>query len=136
MAGLKSLTKKIEAVLKNQYVIRKSIRDLKVGKLVLHSWNNTITVDGKDIVLAKPEFDILFFFSQNPMRSVSPELIRQCIWDSDYHIGEAGVEGYIENLAHKFGRNVIEKKFSNFYRFVPSALAGFTISSLSNESFE
>lgn len=113
--GLKALTKKISAVLKGNFVIRKSITELTVGKLQLNRGTFTVCFNGKIFTLNRPEFELLYFFAQNPAREISVDNLIQSIWGSETYIAESNVEVYIQNLKRKFGTPIIEQGKLNQY---------------------
>lgn len=115
--GLRALTYKISSVLKKRFVIRKSIKELKIGKLKISRKSNSVRFDGQEIVLSKPEFELLFFFAQNPRKSISLENLLHNIWGSEIYLFDTSIDVYIENLDKKLGWNIIHRTADNRYRF-------------------
>jgi two-component system alkaline phosphatase synthesis response regulator PhoP len=115
--GLRALTCKINSVLKKKFVIRKSIIELKIGKLKINRKSNSVRVDGHEIVLSKPEFALLFFFAQNPRKSISVENLLHNIWGSATFLLDTSIDVYIDNLDKKIGWDIIHRTADNKYRF-------------------
>jgi two-component system alkaline phosphatase synthesis response regulator PhoP len=115
--GLRALTYKINSVLKKRFVIRKSITELKIGKLRIFRKSNTVKIDDHEIRLSKPEFELLFFFAQNPSKSISSDNILHNIWGSEIYLFDTSVEFYIDNLENKFGWNMFQRTPDNRYKF-------------------
>lgn len=115
--GLRALTYKISSVLKKRFVIRKSIKELKIGKLKISRKSNSVKFDGQEIVLSKPEFELLFFFAQNPRKSISLENLLHNIWGSEIYLFDTSIDVYIDNLDKKLGWNIIHRTADNRYRF-------------------
>ena len=67
--GLRALTYKVSTVLKRRFVIRKSIPELQIGDLSLNRKSGTVRINQQEIKLSKPEFELLFFFAQNPRKN-------------------------------------------------------------------
>ncbi|HEX5169381.1 MAG TPA: response regulator transcription factor [Cyclobacteriaceae bacterium] len=115
--GLRALTHKISSVLKKRFVIRKSITELKVGRLKISRKSNSVKVDGQEIVLSKPEFELLFFFAQNPRKSISLDNLLHNIWGSEIYLFDTSIDVYIDNLDKKLGWDFIHRTADNRYKF-------------------
>jgi two-component system alkaline phosphatase synthesis response regulator PhoP len=107
--GLKALTKKINAVLKRDYVIRKSVIEFKAGGLYINRESSSVKKNGLDILLTKPEFEVLFFLAQNSLKEISMDHLIQSIWGSETYLSENSVEIYLQNLQRKLGKDVIHQ---------------------------
>jgi len=115
--GLRALTYKVTTVLKRKFVIRKSIAELKVGNLKIHRKSNSVHIGNDEITLSKPEFELLFFFAQNPSKVISHENLLQNIWGSEIYLFDTSIDVYIQNLKKKLGINLIQRTGDNHYRF-------------------
>jgi two-component system alkaline phosphatase synthesis response regulator PhoP len=115
--GLRALTYKINSVLKKRFVIRKSITELKIGKLRIFRKSNTVKIDDHEIRLSKPEFELLFFFAQNPSKIISPDNLLHNIWGSEIYLFDTSVDVYINNLEKKLGWNMFQRTPDNRYKF-------------------
>ena len=114
--GLRALTNKHATVLKRKCVIRKSIAELKVGDLRIHRKSNSVHIGDHEITLSKPEFELLFFFAQNPSKVISHENLLQNIWGSEIYLFDTSIDVYIQNLKKKLGINLIHRTSDNRYR--------------------
>jgi len=117
IVGLKALTKRISAVLKRNFHIHKSIPTLSIGNLQINRRSCSVTWNGNEITLSKPEFDVLFFFAQNPARVITLDNLVQSIWGSDTYVADAHAEVYIQNLRRKLGDDIIFEKKKDKYSF-------------------
>jgi two-component system, OmpR family, alkaline phosphatase synthesis response regulator PhoP len=117
IVGLKALTKRVSAVLKRNFVIRKSKALLRAGNLLMNRKNFSVHINGSEIKLSKPEFEVLFFFAQNPSRIISLENLTQSLWGSETYAADAHVEVYIQNLQRKLGHGIIRQKKDHLYLF-------------------
>jgi two-component system alkaline phosphatase synthesis response regulator PhoP len=118
MFGLRSLTYKINSVLKDKFVIRKGVEELRIGNLIIHRRSNSVSVNGCEFFLSKPEFELLFFFAQNTDKIISAESLIHILWGSEIYLLETSVELYIENLQKKTGVKVIHRLSDKRYRFI------------------
>jgi two-component system alkaline phosphatase synthesis response regulator PhoP len=114
--GLRALTYKVATVLKRKFVIRKSIAELKIGNLRIHRKSNSVQIGDDEITLSKPEFELLFFFAQNPSKVISHENLLQNIWGSEIYLFDTSIDVYIQNLKKKLGINLIHRTSDNRYR--------------------
>lgn len=120
--GLRALTYKVVSVLKRNFVIRKRVPVLRIGNLVINRKTNTVSLVGsKEIKLSKPEFELLFFFAQNPTKSISLTNVLQNIWGSEIYLVDSSINVYIQNLHNKLGLEVIQRTSENFYRLALKA---------------
>jgi two-component system alkaline phosphatase synthesis response regulator PhoP len=114
--GLRALTNKVSSVLRKRFVIRKGMTELMVGNLVLNRRSSSVTVGDHEVVLSKPEFELLFFFAQNPRKVISHDNLLCNIWGSEIYLLDASIDVYIHNLKKKLGLELIHKTSDNRYR--------------------
>jgi two-component system alkaline phosphatase synthesis response regulator PhoP len=116
--GLRALTYKVSTVLKRKFIIRKSVREIRIGNLKIRRKSNSVKVDDREIFLSKPEFELLFFFAQNPRKLIPLESLLHNIWGSEIYLFDSSIEVYIENLKNKIGREVIRQTGNHQYTFM------------------
>jgi len=114
--GLRALTYKISSVLKRRFVIRKSIRELKIGNLRINRSSSSVKIGNREIVLSRPEFELLFFFAQNPRKNISLDNLLRNIWGSEIYLFDTSIDVYMQNLKSKLGLEVIQRTETNRYR--------------------
>jgi DNA-binding response OmpR family regulator len=68
---------RIEALLRRAQNVPETITK---GSLVLETYSNTATIDGKELTLTGREFDVLFLFAQNEDKILETESIYEKIW--------------------------------------------------------
>lgn len=117
IVGLRALTYKVLSVLKRHFVIRKSIAELRIGGMKINRKTSSVTINSREIVLSKPEFELLFFFAQNPKKSISHENLLQNIWGSEVYLFDTSIDVYIQNLRAKLGLSIIQQTSNDRYRF-------------------
>jgi two-component system alkaline phosphatase synthesis response regulator PhoP len=115
--GLRSLTHKIRAVLKNNYIIRKGAPELAVGKLTLNRKKNTVQAGDVNTTLSKPEFELLFFLAQNQGKPINHNALLQFLWGSEMYLSETSLELYMNSLEQKIGKGYIQRDDKNNYIF-------------------
>lgn len=115
IVGLRALTYKVSTVLKQHFVIRKSIAKLTVGSLTLNRNKLSVKIGKRELMLSKPEFELLFFFAQNPGKQISIDSLIQTIWGSEIYLVELSIEAYIKNLRKKIGHHVLEQTIDRHF---------------------
>jgi len=116
VVGLRALTYKVSTVLKKRFVIRKSIAELTIGNLRINRKSNSVSVGNHEVRLSKPEFELLFFFAQNPRKAISEESLLHNIWGSEIYLFDTSIGVYIQNLRKKLGINLIHETADHKYR--------------------
>ena len=114
--GLRALTYKVKTVLKRRFVIRKSIPELTIGNMVISRKSSTVKIGDFEVALSKPEFELLFFFAQNPDKVISQENLLKNIWGSEIYLFDTSIEVYIQNLKAKLGLDLIRSTTDKRYR--------------------
>lgn len=117
IVGLRALTYKVNSVLRKKFVIRKSISEIKIGNITINRKASAVTVGHEEIVLSQPEFELLFFFAQNPHKIITMENLLQNIWGSEVYLFDTSIDVYIQNLKKKIGMRIIDCLTDNRYRF-------------------
>lgn len=115
--GLRALTYKISTVLKRKFIIRKSLRELKVGNLVVKRKSHSVRIGTDEVSLSQPEFELLFFFAQNPKKEITLENLLNNLWGSEIYMLDTSIDAYIQSLIKKTGLNMIHRTDTNHYRF-------------------
>lgn len=115
--GLRALTYKIGSVLKRKLIIRKSMRELQIGNLVVKRKSNSVKIGDQEVSLSQPEFELLFFFAQNPKKEITLENLLNNLWGSEIYMFDASIEVYMQSLMKKIGLNLIHRIDEDHYRF-------------------
>ncbi|MEL7002512.1 MAG: response regulator transcription factor [Bacteroidota bacterium] len=116
MTGLRALTYKVSAVLKKSLVIRKSINEIKIGNLLINRSTNKVTYNDKSVLLSQYEFELLYFFAQNPRKVISQDNILNNIWGSDIYVLAKSVDTYINSIRKKLGAGLIAEVKEGKYK--------------------
>ncbi len=117
ITGLRALSYKVGSVLKKKLVIRKSVREIKLGDFLIERNTRTVTYRGKQIELPIHEFELLYFFAQNPKKIITEDNLLHNIWGSEVYLFAKSVDIYIQNIKQKIGAALISKVKDDRYRF-------------------
>lgn len=113
--GLRSLTQKISAVLKRNFIIRKSESQVAIGNLTLDRKGFVATVDNHQVQLTRTEFDLLFFVLQNRRKVLNRSALLKYLWGSEIFLSDTTLEAHISNIAEKIGYPVIQLNESGYF---------------------
>ena len=116
--GLRGLMHKVNAVLKEQFVIRKRINELAADGLTISRPDHSVLYRNNAVHLSLHEFELLFFLMQNAGRMVSIKNIIRNIWGSEIFQYESAVELYIQNIRKKISPEIIECYAQKGYKFI------------------
>ena len=116
ITGLRALTHKIGTVLKKKLVIRKWVKQIQLGDLVIDRENRLVNYKGKDISLSEAEFEIIYFFAQNPKKIISKDNLVNNIWGSDVYLLAKTLDTYLKNVTDKLGTELIAQVREGKYR--------------------
>ncbi|MBL7857619.1 MAG: response regulator [Cyclobacteriaceae bacterium] len=116
VVGLRALTYKIKSVLKKRFIIRKGVLELRIGNMIINRKSSSVTKGGQEIVLSRPEFELLFFFAQNPHKTITMDNLLRNIWGSEIYMVDTSIDVYIQNLKAKLGLNLIHRTNDHRYR--------------------
>lgn len=113
IARVKSNLRKIEISEKEQ------IQEISIGPLVINKEKYTVTLEGRQIVLPKKEFEILVYLASNPGRVFHRDKILNDIWGSDVFVVERTIDVHVRKIREKLGSfaGLIETIKGVGYRF-------------------
>ncbi len=116
ITGLRALTHKIGTVLKKKLVIRRWVKQIKLGELIIDRANRMVEYKGKKISLSESEFEIIYFFAQNPKKIISRDNLLNNIWGSDVYLLAKTLDIYLKNVSDKLGAELIAQVREGKYR--------------------
>jgi two-component system, OmpR family, alkaline phosphatase synthesis response regulator PhoP len=108
MMGIRSLMSKVDCVLNKRLTIRKRNNQIKLGNLELDRETYQVILNQAEIDLNITEFEILYFFAQNPGKNISIETIIESLSNNEIYLIEATARLYINNIQKKTGTDVIK----------------------------
>jgi len=101
--GVMELISRIRAVLR-RYRPVKSENVLKMGGIVLHLDERTLTVDGERVQVTYKEFELLRLFIDHPGMAFTRDQLFSDVWGMDYAGETRTVDMHIRTLRQKLGR--------------------------------
>lgn len=92
-------------------------RILKAGSLTIDPERFIVQVDGKDIVLAKKEFELLYLLAEMPGRVFLRNEILNQVWGNDVIVGDRTIDVHIRKIRQKLGVDCITTVKGVGYKF-------------------
>lgn len=116
LTGLRTLFNKIRAVLDNKLVIRKHVKKIQLGALTIDRSSRLLVYKNRKIVLSESEFEIVYFFAQNPDIVISADHLLDNIGRSDFHILPKTLGTRLKDISKKIGAELIRQVQEDRYR--------------------
>lgn len=114
----KVLVSKVKALLRR---LKEDDRDdgiLKIGNLVINREEYKITVKGKELLLPRKEFELLFLLATKPNKVFKRDEILDQVWGNDVIVGGRTIDVHIRKLREKVGDKKIKTIKGVGYKFV------------------
>ena len=77
---------------------------MEVGKIRIQPEQKRVICDGENIILQALDFELLYYFMQNPGRVLSREQILVKVWGYDYDGNDRSVDTHVKNLRKALGK--------------------------------
>ncbi len=87
------------------------------GSLIIHYDHYKVTIDGRDVKLAKKEFDLLKLLSSKPGRVFKRVEILSKVWGREVIVGDRTIDVHIRKLREKIGSDYIHTMKGVGYKF-------------------
>ncbi len=117
--GLRELSTKIKAVLTDKWIIHKHRKIVRTGDLKINRRTGEVYVGDHKIVLSKPEFDLLYFFAQNPKKFIHSRKLLENLWSSNILFAAPSLNYYLANLTRKLDHR-LKQIADDTYLLIPS----------------
>lgn len=117
MLGLRSLTKRIELVLRKKLIIRKREERFQIGMYLIDRSKLQVYYKGKYFKLNPEEFEIFFFIAQNAHHYLTRDHVLQIIGGSNLFQMSISVDRCFTNLHALFGKHWIRPRGRYAFQF-------------------
>tara|TARA_B100001057_G_C22662123_1_gene876369 strand:+ start:292 stop:969 length:678 start_codon:yes stop_codon:yes gene_type:complete len=107
---------KIKSLLRRKLEPNDSI--LKYGDLSIDPEEYKVILSGKEIILPKKEFELLFLLASKPKKIFKREKIMSTIWGYDVVVGDRTIDVHIRKLREKIGEKYFKTIKGVGYKFV------------------
>lgn len=104
----KILISKVNALFQLTSQIKNQSQKIVVGDIEIDKDNFKVILNGKNIILPKKEFDLLFLLASNTEKVFKREEILEKVWGNDVIVGERTIDVHIRRLREKLGIHTIQ----------------------------
>ncbi len=98
-------------------VAKTEVKTLTIDNLVIDPERFMVQVDGKDIVLAKKEFELLYLLAQRPGRVFLRNEILNQVWGNEVIVGDRTIDVHIRKIRQKLGIDCVTTVKGVGYKF-------------------
>ena len=115
---IKILISKIKALFRRKLERGNSSENLLFKNLEILADEYKIILSGKEILLPKKEFELLFLLAKKPNKVFKREKIMKNVWGSDVVVGDRTIDVHIRKLREKIGDKYFKTIKGVGYKFV------------------
>ena len=92
-------------------------KTIKVGNISIDPVKFVASIDGKEVVLAKKEFELLYLLASKPGRVFLRNDILSQVWGTDVIVGDRTIDVHIRKVRQKMGIDCITTVKGVGYKF-------------------
>ena len=92
-------------------------KTIKIDNLAIDPDKFEVKIDGKEVVLAKKEFELLYLLASRPGRVFLRNEILNQIWGNDVIVGDRTIDVHIRKVRQKLGIDCITTVKGVGYKF-------------------
>lgn len=92
-------------------------KTISIANLTINPEKFMITIDGKDVVLAKKEFELLYLLASKPGRVFLRHEILNQVWGQDVIVGDRTIDVHIRKIRQKLNLDCITTVKGVGYKF-------------------
>ncbi|RYZ30643.1 MAG: response regulator transcription factor [Chitinophagaceae bacterium] len=92
-------------------------KNIQVGSLVIDPERFLVAFEGKEILLAKKEFELLYYLASKPGRVFLRNEILSQVWGNDVIVGDRTIDVHIRKIRQKLGVDCITTVKGVGYKF-------------------
>ncbi len=92
-------------------------KTITIGSLTIDPEKFMVTLEGKDVVLAKKEFELLYLLASKPGRVFLRNEILSSVWGTDVIVGDRTIDVHIRKIRQKLGIDCVTTVKGVGYKF-------------------
>ena len=112
------LVSKVNSLLRRHKVVKQVSKVYQAGDLIIVKEKYLVFKDGREIQLARKEFELLNLLASRPDRVYTRDEILNQVWDDDVVVGERTIDVHIRKIREKTGSDHIRTLKGVGYKFV------------------
>lgn len=113
----KVLLSKVNALFRRIKTDNGSSAVINIGNLEIDPVKFEVTIDGRDVVLAKKEFELLYMLASKPGRVFLRNEILNQVWGNEVIVGDRTIDVHIRKIRQKLGVDCITTVKGVGYKF-------------------
>ena len=113
----RALMSRINALFRRSKTPMEEMLPIHVGDLIIDKSSYSVSLNGKQLVFPKKEFELLLFLAQNPNKVFSRDDLLINIWGSDVYVLSRTVDVHIRKVREKIGEGYISTTKGVGYKF-------------------
>ena len=114
----KVLVSKVKALLRRLKTDDSTVPIIKIGDIEINREEYKISIKGKEVVLPRKEFELLFLLASKPGKVFKREDILDKVWGNEVVVGGRTIDVHIRKLREKLGDNSFKTVKGVGYKFV------------------
>src|SRR3954451_5260848 len=111
----KVLVSRVNAIFRRIY--KEEGKAIKLGNMVIDPERFMVIIDGKDVVLAKKEFELLYLLASKPGRVFLRNEILSQVWGAEVIVGDRTIDVHIRKIRQKLGIDCVTTVKGVGYKF-------------------
>jgi two-component system alkaline phosphatase synthesis response regulator PhoP len=111
----KVLVSRVNAIFRRIY--KDEDKTIRLGNMVIDPQRFIVALDGKDIILAKKEFELLYLLASKPGRVFLRNEILSQVWGAEVIVGDRTIDVHIRKIRQKLGVECITTVKGVGYKF-------------------
>ena len=111
----KVLISRVNAIFRRIY--KEEEKMIRLGNMVIDPQKFMVTLGGKDIILAKKEFELLYLLASKPGRVFLRNEILSQVWGADVIVGDRTIDVHIRKIRQKMGIDCVTTVKGVGYKF-------------------
>jgi two-component system alkaline phosphatase synthesis response regulator PhoP len=112
------LVSKVKSLLRRHKAVKEQSKVYEAGDMIIDKEKHMVFREGKEIELARKEFDLLNLLASKPERVFSRDEILTQVWTGDVIVGERTIDVHIRKIREKTGSNHIRTIKGIGYKFL------------------
>jgi two-component system alkaline phosphatase synthesis response regulator PhoP len=113
----KVLVSRVNALFRRTNNQKDSSKGLQLGNINIDPVKFLVTIDNKEIILAKKEFELLYLLASRPGRVFLRNEILSQVWGNDVIVGDRTIDVHIRKVRQKMGVDCITTVKGVGYKF-------------------
>jgi len=114
----KVLISKVKALLRRLKTEESSVPIIKIGDIEINREEYKIAIKGKEVVLPRKEFELLYLLASKPGKVFKREDILDKVWGNEVIVGGRTIDVHIRKLREKLGDKSFKTVKGVGYKFV------------------